>query len=339
MTLRSHAWLSGLLPAVVGSQLAYAQPETDVFRWDAPSGECPSEAAVLDGLEQKLDVSLADLREREVFFIARIRSGEGARWELRLYYLTKAGRRERTIEDDDCQALAEQAMLLAALAIEAPVDRLTETPVDVPVDNTIDMPVDVPADNTIDVPADRTSSTIAIDTPPEARRKHAPPLRTSLPISLGTTLGEVAPVAPALRLGVDLGWGRGRLSLAAHYAAAVVPLVVGGEQVHLHDALLLARGCYVARPHVRLELPLCAGAEAGVMFDGGGAVSPAGWFALDIAAGLSWVPRPRFALGLIVEPWVTPRSTELVDQKREQVHWQAEQVGMRVMVGGEVRIR
>lgn len=336
MTLRSHAWLSGLLPAVVGSQLAYAQPETDVFRWDAPSGECPSEAAVLDGLEQKLDVSLADLREREVFFIARIRSGAGARWELRLYYLTKAGRRERTIEDDDCQALAEQAMLLAALAIEAPVERLTETPVDVLVDNTIVEPVD----NTVVVvePPAITTASPTTDSPPEPPRKRAPALRTSLPVSLGTTLGEVAPVAPALRLGVNLGWGRGRLSLAAQYATAIVPLAVGDERVRLHDALLLARGCYVGRPHARLELPLCAGVEVGVIGDGGGAASPAGWFALDIAAGLSWLPRPRFALGLFVEPWLTPTPITLNDQHLAQ-YWQAQQVGVRVMVGGEVRIR
>lgn len=308
----------------------HAHSDSDVFRWDAPNEECPSESEVFDQLALAIDVPLDELRAREVFFIARVRPGEHSRWELRLFYLTKSGRRERSIEGDDCRALAVQAALLTALAIEAPSGSLTRELAEPRFDPVEIVPHELdstdalrPSDTGIE-PADTGEPE-----PTRARR-----FELVLPLRIGAGYGERTSVAPLLRVGLGLAWRRARVEIAGHYATST--LVVDGRRNAMHDAFALVRGCHVAHPRPKLELPTCAGVEAGAVLAPGLVDARAAWFAFDLSLGLAWVPSRHVALTLNLEPWATPTTTQIVGLEHE-IHWQAGHVGVRFMAGGEAR--
>ena len=144
----------------------------------------------------------------------------------------------------------------------------------------------------------------------------------------GTLGGSVALFGPRWRAQVDARWILPRIVTTQELAGAFDAWLVG------------AAGCFV--PTVRvIELPLCAGVEAGQLRGEGRSlptVSAARFahVALRVGQGIAWAPIDRLALGLDLELSAPlTRAAFVVDGTTVQ---RTAAVGVRALVGLELRL-
>lgn len=230
------------------------------LEWHAPP-ECPGRDEVLARL-QDVGATTRPLSAR----VRVDRAPDG--WSLRLDTDDGDNVSERALRAASCAELTDAAVLLLALALDAPA----APPV-----------VEAPTPDPAPPPAPRVTT--------RAQRVTSR-LRFGARLEGGVAAGTLPQPAPSVSLALWIGRVGWRAELVARFLPAQTTQVTDEARVSLSAASAAARGCYALfrRP---LELRACAGLEAGLMFgDAAGITHPASgvarWFGAVAGLALSW---------------------------------------------------
>ncbi len=261
------------------------------LQWSAPIG-CPTTDELRGGIERRLGRTL---EPSEAEIDARIDATEGG-YRLSLRTTVDGVADERTLDADDCGALADATALIVALAVD-PVavagalelwnrEASEQTPPSEPVAR--------PALRRRAMPE---SSEPSAEPPAQSPRGLAGGI---MRVGGGVGLGAVPGVTGALSLAGGLRWQRARLELEGSYWIPRRSEPIDGASVRVQLGTAAVRGCGVLARE-QLEAPLCGGLQVGGMRGDGegapGARSAQGlWLALEAGVGLSWWFQPRWAL-------------------------------------------
>jgi hypothetical protein len=311
------------------------------FRWDAPAEHCPTEAEVLAQLERLLGGKVSEQGDRRLAAIARVRREADGRWDLRLWTVDGESTSERSMSGEDCAVLAEAAALLAAIAIDPSVlargDASAAAVEQAEQAETVEEaePVPVPEQPVVEPPQPEPPK-------PETQQRR---FIVGTGASAGISYGDLPGVGPIVRLGLALQWPHARFELEGHYGFLRRARFEDGEMIgaDLRHGMVVARGCGVLHARAaKLEFPICGGLEGGALVgDGVGfTVIEDGqlpWLAIDVAAGLAWVPIHRLAIGLRVEPWVALARGRFTAEQGLTELWRPQPLGVRALAGLEVR--
>ena len=329
------------------------------LRWDAPK-RCPDEAALREQVDEILGGTLTQPRSRQLSVIAVVRD-EGETLALRVFAVTEAGTRERALRyDRDCALLTRAAAVVIAITIDpASIGRLSPEaltlleppkpdegpPLSVPVEEPApaEAPTEAPAEAPPEPepepePAPRVLTPPVPVTPTVARRRP----RGALRVLGGLGVGEMPAVGGGVSGAVALIFRHLRLEVQASLWPARRLRLVGLETAGA-DFLLWTLGprvCGVLHPHRLLEVPLCAGAEAGQVHVTGVGLQNSQrarvpWLAGVVAPSVVVVPRRRMALWLAPELVVPSRATYSIEGVGPI--FRAQPVAGRFMAGIELR--
>ena len=282
-------------------------------QWSAPVG-CPSRVDLLAAVARRLGRELAP---DELALDARV-VRTGPRYALRLRVVVGDRSELRDLRASACAPLLDATALLvvhtlAEVAREAsdlvPEPEPEPLPPGVVTDRE-PLPPDVPAPApAVAAPSESAAPPVdppAVAPPPSPSPSPPPPPGPGVLVRAdgGPELGAAPRVTGLAGLAVGLLWPRLRLEARASFLG---PRTVTRERTEV-TALLLAGSLHAcARPgRGALELPLCAGVEAGGMR--GAARGPTAdraafmpWVAVVLGVGAAWRVRPRLALWSALE--------------------------------------
>lgn len=333
------------------------------LRWDAPSA-CPGEPELRAAVELLLGAPLSESRPRRMTVIAAVQARELG-WSLRIFTVTTSGTRERALRRDrDCATLARAAAVLIAMAIDPSVlarldpdsIALLDAPNDAP-PASVTPPVDPdPATTPIDPapphepgppPVDSNPSAAASPPPdepaaqgPSIPARHRP--RGALRLAGGLGWGDLPAVGGGLGVASALVWPRVRVEALTYlWPARRVRVDAAGAGGNFLLWTLGARACPVFHPHRVLELPVCAGFEAGRLHVRGVELQNATsvrstWFAAVLAPALVYRPTRTLALWLAPELVIPVVRTVFGVVAVGPIH-QAQPALVRVLLGVELR--
>ncbi|HEY0135493.1 MAG TPA: hypothetical protein VGB85_15520 [Nannocystis sp.] len=310
------------------------------IEWSAPSG-CPGRADLLAAISRRLGRELAP---DELALDARV-VRVGSRHALRLRVVVGDRSELRELDAEACTPLVDATALLvvhtlAEVASEpAPTDREPLPPVvDAPVPDVAPAPVAAPPPAIAPPPVDPPR----VASPSPAPRPRGPGVL--LRAHGGPELGAAPRWTGLAGLAVGLLWPRLRLEARASFLGPrsvtrvdteVTALLLAGS---LHACARLGRGA--------LELPLCAGLEAGGMR--GAAYGPAAgrsafmpWLGVVLGVGAAWRVRPRLALwsALEVVGGVVRPNFVLRGRESDIALFRPFPLSGRLLVGLELRLR
>lgn len=326
------------------------------LRWDAPGG-CPDEAELRRKIDEILGGSLALPRSRAPSVIAVVRD-EGETLSLRVFTVGEAGIRERALRyDRDCDLLTRAAAVVIAITIDpASIGRLSPEALTLLEPGAPQEPGSIPLSVPVAerAPAEASRETRAEVRPePQTAPRRSPPVPASRPpraargsfrVLGGLGLGDLPGAGGGVSGAAALVFRHLRLELVASLWPARRLRLAGADADRGADFLLWSLGprlCGVLHPHRLLEVPLCAGFEAGrVHVEAIGldinrrarVTTVAGVF----APALVIVPLPRMALWLAPELVVSTRPTYSIADVGPI--YRAEPVAGRFMVGIELRL-
>lgn len=223
-------------------------------------------------------------------------------------FVSSRGIDERTLEGQSCESLAEAVILVIAVAVEASVT--TEATVEpdeeqVPEEHVPEQPVD---EETVQPPADEVAER-SITPPPDEPASEPRTRRARGHVGLlgGGGFGPIDAGVGVLTLEVG-AHGRGwRASARATWVIArTIALADPPTSVGRYDGGLAGVRACVVPPLARawLEVPVCAGIEAGVLRGQGIGATPdpntatQPWAAVELGPGLRFIPNRWVALGL-----------------------------------------
>ena len=334
---------AGLLAALVA---APAEAPPLALAWRAPPA-CPDAADVLrrlDALVPTRPISAPGLRAEGL-----VAALPGGSWRLELVLRGPGIDDARTIDANTCTTLADVAALLLAIAVapEAVASRqhaVAAAPVEPlpPRRESLPRREPPPPRETVVAPAPLAQlepGDVAPSTRPPPRRAHA--VRGALRLAGGAEVGAIPRWSPTAALAAALlgpGW---RVELAGTYSTRNLayddPPGAGGRLQLVAGAL---RGCGVPRWR-RLEFPVCAGLELGLLRGvarGVASPRPAGdlWIAAGLGAGAVWRVLENFAVVVGLEVAIGLRRPGFhVETLGELARSQA--VGLRPTLGVELR--
>lgn len=349
------------VPRAAASELAEPRgPRVDDrgidLHWDAPLG-CPDAEQVREHARRRMVRNPTS----PLVVHASVQRIEGATWRLTMSLRGAAGSETREIRASSCDALAEAAGLLIAVASDPELATEPEPSSEPVPDPSLDPSVDPsrdpsqPTDPKIETtdseardvdrkpapPPDTTRASKSSDTRSRARRAR---IDGAIRAEVGGQFLRVLPQPAGVTLGGALvlrtRWARAELRARHAFAQRVqydAPSDTGGT-VALTTAS--AHGCFAPRWR-RLELPVCAGLELGAMrarsfgvTDNGAAAAV--FAALPVDVALVWAPIPRVGLvaGAGVSPTLRRPSFHVRDLDRLFV---AGPLALRVVLGVEVR--
>jgi hypothetical protein len=272
-------------------------------QWSAPAS-CPDRAELLVAISRRLGRELA---ADELALDARV-VRNGARHALRLRVVVGDRSELRELSADACAPLVDATALLVvhtlgqaaseSLPPGVVADEPAPTPAEPPAPDPEPAPTPAPE---IAVASEPIEPTPVAPTPPAPRPRGPGVL---LRAHGGPELGAVPRITGLGGLAVGLLWPRLRLEARASFlgprsttveGTAISALLLAGS---LHACVRLARGA--------LEVPVCAGLEAGGMR--GSASGPAAnraafmpWVGVVLGVGVAWRVRPRLALWSALE--------------------------------------
>ncbi|MCH9681127.1 MAG: hypothetical protein K0V04_06830 [Deltaproteobacteria bacterium] len=307
-------------------------------RWSAPSG-CPSSEALSRGVERRLGRTLSS---EEVTVEATVTTGGSGRYRLALRTEVDGVSDQRSLEADDCSALADATALIVALAVDpvAVADALgawrAPAPEDAP-------PVAVGPTVAPNESPRRGTRRGGDDGAPAGPSDQRAPVGGVFRASPGVGLGATPGVTGAFALAGGLRWSRARIELEGGYWLPRPSTAIDGASVRVQLGTVSARGCgQLGRDNI--EAPLCGGLQVGGMRgDGNGAPNSRSaqglWLALEAGVGLSWWFSPRWALAggfVAAVPLVHPRF-ELAAET-PQLLFEPASVAGRLWLGIEFRL-
>ena len=247
------------------------------LEWEAPAS-CPSGEAVRARAEQRLGRPLAIDPDAEVAAIARV---EGLRLELSV--ASPSGTTTRTMTATSCDALADVTALVIALGIDAQAAATETRPLPPP-----------PDDRTPQVDEGESPLPVA---PARGDPPATPPKRPRITGFVAIGAGIQGGVLPAAG-GTFEGWLgiRGRLwsvALGTGHAFAERGRVtnVPAARLELQQTWAAIEACAEPRLGARIVLPVCGGADAGVVTGRGSgfpgaALARQPWAALHVGSGI-----------------------------------------------------
>jgi len=315
------------------------------------------EACPVERFNAKLAAYLAGASEQRPVRVV-IDVHQDRRWTADLALTSSDGRSDRHLAGNSCAEVADAAAFVTAVVVDPgvlarppPADLVDPAPAPEPAAIFVPPPDVAPGPPPPDPP---------VSAPPPLER----PAPTSTPrpkrrlggfVRLGGGLEALGlpRVAPTANLTAGLLGRRWRVELGAMYRAPtdapnpVVPAI--GARIRLWA--VAARGCGVLRPWV-LELPLCAGLEAGQAIGRGygytGLTERLPWLAALVGPALAWAPRRWIAVWLGVElgiPVIGGRfasceteACEPTEALPEPVHFTIPRYSIRAGLGLELRI-
>jgi len=334
------------------------------LRWDAPPA-CPDEPALRRQIEDILGAPLDAPRPRPLSIVAVVRDDTGTR-SLRIFTVTVEGLRERALRyDRDCALLTRAAAVLIAITIDptsigridpemlAFLDRPPDPAAPGPV--TTDRPTPAPevtpepaaaAPPPVAPAADPPSSPLPLESPapvepePKARARWRP--RGAARVAGGLGFGDLPAAGGGLGAAAALVFRHLRLELTAELWPVRQARIAATDSGA--DFLLWTVGprvCGVVHPHRLVELPLCAGVEAGQVRVANvrlqnGRDNRVGWFAVVLAPSLAVVPLRRLAVWFSPELIVPTTRPTFVVEDRGALH-RPGPVAVRFMLGVELR--
>ncbi len=314
-------------------------PEPSSVHWTAPEG-CPAADELRHGVERRLGRTLSP---GEVDVDARVTEPASGGFRLALTTDVEGVHDERTLDADDCGALADATALIVALAVDpvAVADALGAWQSPAPED----APPPIVATNEVG-PATGTGRSPAAraESPTEPTDGPREPMTGIFRSSAGVGLGAVPGVTGAFALAGGLRWSRARLELEGNYWIPRPSAPDDQARVRVQLGTVTARGCgQLSRD--RIEAPLCGGiAVGGMRGDGRGApnarVAQGLWLALEAGVGLSWWFAPQWALagGFVASvPVVHPSFDLAADPPR--VLFEPSAVAGRLWLGIEFRLK
>lgn len=285
---------------VLAFALQTASPVDVTWRGD---DTCP-----IERFNAKLAAYLAGASEqRPVRVVIDVRQGK--RWTADLALTTADGRSDRHLAGNSCAEVADAAAFVTAVVVDPGV--LARPPPEPLVDPApAPAPIVAPPPDLVPEPPppDPPVSTTPPLERPTATPAPRPKRRPGGFVRLGGGLEALGlpRVAPTANLTAGLLGRRWRVELGGMYRAPtrapnpVEPTI--GARIRLWT--VAARGCGVLRPWV-LEIPLCAGVEAGQAIAHGygyaGRTERVPWVAALVGPALAWAPRRWIALWLGVE--------------------------------------
>lgn len=336
--------------------LALAAPGLTID-WQAPAG-CPDVTAVRGQVAAMIGedvVAGADLRASAV-----VRE-DGDRWSLTLE-LTRAGGRElRSLGDRECEALAQAAALVIAVAIDPQARAPEPVPEDSP-ETVVPAPPEQPggaagAANPKAEPVPKARPEPPPPSPPIERETDPAALPLPIPrLMLGLRLGVglgFARILPGVHAALDLGLGldgRGwRVELNGLFVPPVRGSAAGNPEIGGVFRLGAGevRGCYMPTARRgRLGVPVCLGAQVGAMHGQGTGsglqekqAARGLWAALRPGVAVRLRPRlGRVGLWMGLDMIVALARPEFITAGGVKVH-RAAPVGGQVSLGVEVRLR
>ncbi len=246
MLVLATAWLMGL---------TMAEP----VQWSAPAG-CP-DAAMVGARVQELVGRMPTPDELHAVAVVE----PGPPWRLALDTTIEGRQQRRTLEADDCKAVAEAAALILAVSVD-PVRTADEAVVGRPSVVATGVAPSESVSTTASDPSDSGASdaSSASTTPPERTGQAARPwLR--LRVGAGGELGAVPGGTGGVRLGLGVVGARGLLVVAGSYwidrLAELRPgLPRSGARIGLGTASVRG-GLHL--DGARVSIPLTVGVEAG----------------------------------------------------------------------------
>ncbi len=262
--------------------------------WSAPAG-CPTRADVLARVEDLVGAPIERLNAPTLHAHAEVVT-MGANWQLRLHLESPSGATNKRIDAPRCDTLANVVAVELAFALDVVVaTQRTEALVH---------------QDAAPEPADVTVAT-ATRSPPDGARsvpraaENARP-RAALAIAAGPTLGHGPAIAGAIVAIVAVSWQRVRLELGGRTTTPTRARLSGDDAgAVVLSGTVSVSGCALPRLGP-LELPVCAGLEAGTLRGRGFGLAKARtthepWLAALLGVGVAWAPRRRFALWMRVQ--------------------------------------
>jgi hypothetical protein len=306
--------LALLAGAPVEIQQPHDEPPTLALAWSA-ADVCPTRAELLERIRRQgvaIGEWIPDRHDRATLAVSIAIAAEQDAWQAELELVDADGRATRSFSAGDCEALADAVALIVAVtldpvavtkAIEARTEPVVEPVVETePVEPEPEPePIDEPPDPPLLGPLAESGEPGLVLTEEDDAIGWPENLQAGLsifggggwgPTQTGHGLigGRVALRGPAWR--VELG---GRWAIPRR-------LTVDGAAGSFDAWMVEARGCWVPTPGP-IELPLCAGLEAGSVRGSGLPPTPEPtstnllWIAPTLSQGLYWAPVERFAFG------------------------------------------
>jgi len=266
---------TGTLP--IASMFAALVVGAPQIEWTAPSS-CPQVAQVRQRVAALMEAPLESLEDSVFIANGVVEPGE-PEWKLELTLTTADGTEARELNGESCEALTDAAAVVISIALSPSAPPAPELP---PAKPPPAAPAPAPAS-----PVERTYTVLGF-----------------VRLSGGFSAGTLPSVAPAVGVGLGLQRRRFRTEILARYFFA--------RRAEAEDATgqvgqwaFLVHACYSPRVR-RVEFPLCAGPEIGMMVGRGEAVdeSMTGrllWLAAILDAGVVFRPVPRVGLWLQVD--------------------------------------
>lgn len=301
------------------------------LEWHAPPS-CSSEAQVLERLLAETPAfSTTTLRVRATI---EVRDSE---FVATLVLTNPDGESERIFTANDCGKLTAVIVLVVGLTVEEMALIHVNEPPEPEVEPEFEQPEPVPKPEPEPVP----EPVEIVESPPEPTPPRPRPrvgLRAFGGGGYGPTTGGHGNVGGALALFGD----RWRWELGGSWTTPRVVRADPDIRASFQGWLIGTRGCFVPIAAKVIELPLCAGIEAGEVRGRGLEPLPATrrasipWVAPNLAQGLWWAPIERLAIGIEVELLVALTRGRFIVSDIEVERVAA--IGLRALAGLEVRL-
>ncbi len=272
-----------------------AAPPRPTIRWIAPIG-CPDETEVRTRVE-----SLIGRRLREPGESAAIEAEvlPAAPPQLRIVVHGEGGMHERLVTAADCTELAEMAAVIIAVTIDPSAS--------------LRVPEVLPAEPPRQTPPPKTEHTPAPTPKCEPVKTPAPPMGM-IRVGGGIGLGPLPGPSGALDAEAGARWRHARIAVGFEHQFAGTGSLASGVGVRVSITTARVVGCYVGTLARRLEFPLCAGINAGVMTGRGVGVPRTArkrlpWVGGVLEGGATLVANRWLAFGLVGRvgvPFVRP---------------------------------
>ncbi|MEM6296115.1 MAG: hypothetical protein AAGA54_32885 [Myxococcota bacterium] len=282
-----------LLATAIGVALA------GEVRWTAPPS-CPDQAAVRARLDDAGGVG-----ELEVDAVAT--PTEDGRWSLTLGIAFDGVRNVRTLDADDCEALAEAAVLLIGLQLDAvsPGSEPEPAPEPEPIpepesEPKVDAEPEPEPEPTVEPEPEPTVGPRLSETPATEPRVRVPLAVQGwlVGVGVGVSVGTVSLPGVPVELAVGWAWPRLRLGLRGRYHAAPRVEFGVGRDARVHAGMAGPEGC-LRLGAGRVEVPVCGQVSVGgTRSSTRGAARDRGgpWVETGADVGVAWAFAPRISL-------------------------------------------
>jgi hypothetical protein len=335
--------LAGTVLAAVISQPADDAGPVELV-WEAPA-ECPDGGAVLSRIEEILGPANEHAGET-VSVSAAIKAVEGGGFQMKLRVDAAEGATERAVVATQCETLVDATALVAAIAVD-PIRAMAHLQAAGEQDAAELVP-SAPEPEEPEVEPEEPAAEPAVESRPEpvvrttGRVEPRRSVRGGVRLGPGIDYGALPGVAGGMGVVAGVLGSKWRADLVGSYWFPRETGVSGEPRAGGEVSLWAvgARGCWV--PGTRsLELPLCAGMEAGALRGRGTRetvdpeVAREPWIAALAGIALAWIPATQAALVLGVDAMVPLRRSGFTIG--DAVLYEVTPVGVRGSLGVELR--